>query len=110
MSAGVPHPSGTKTWRATLSHGGEDHVVHVPADHDGSRIKVEFPDGQTAYIDGWDETERALQGERPVVACASCGARNVLTGTSFTCSACGVKNGVRVQTSSDAGTGSSREG
>ncbi len=93
---------------------GKKHTVSIPDDHDGSRVKIEFPeerdaDGNvtveraTAYTDGFDPAEKALAGERPVVPCPSCGAPQVLTASNFVCSACGAQNSIELKTSGESG-------
>ena len=87
---------------------GKTHDVRIPAKHDGSRVRVEFPDGEKTWTDGWDPVERALSGERPVVPCAECGEPQTLTAPEFDCSACGAHNTIELKLASDAGNAKDR--
>lgn len=119
---GIPHRPGTVTQEVEVQHPatGETHTIHVPADHDGSRIKVEFPevrddDGSvvteaaTGWIDGWDPNERALAGTQALVPCGTCGAPHPFA-ERFTCSVCGAENRMQMVVSQDAGEGQTAEG
>lgn len=88
---------------------GETHTVSLPDDHDGQRVKVEFPDGAIAWTDGWDPAERALAGGQALIACGSCGAEQPFA-ERFTCSACGALNALEMHVSRDVGEAASAEG
>ena len=116
LMEGVPHPPGTKTVEVEVTHPvtGETHRIHVPANHDGSRIRVGFPEVRDengtvvaaeayGWTEGWDPVDRA--GSRPVVPCQNCGAPQVLTSESFDCSACGSRNTIELKLSSEQGSG-----
>ncbi len=105
--SGVPHPEGTDVQVVPVP--GTDISIYVPSSHDGSKIKVELPDGSYAYTDGFDPSERAIAGERPVVPCGNCGAPQTLVSNEFDCSACGAHNSIELRTSTDTGEGTAVE-
>lgn len=115
--AGTPEPVpvssvGTTGTTVDVTHPETNEVsqITLPADHDGSRVKVEFPDGATTYTEGFDPAERALSGARPTVPCANCGAPQVLTQEAFTCSACGAQNRIELRASADTAEAAATEG
>lgn len=108
---GVSQLPGTATTEVTVVHPetGETQTIRVPADHDGSRIKVEFPGGGVAHTEGFDPAERAVAGQRPVVPCGNCGAPQTLTQETFDCSACGARNSIALRAATEEAAGASSE-